>query len=110
MRPHQWVKNGAIFAALIFDRQLVNTDAFLNTLAGFFLFSLLSSSVYIMNDIKDIEADRKHPKKQFRPIASGKLSVNQAMLAFLILLLFTIPVSFYLAAGFGVNRFNLFPE
>ena len=108
MRPHQWVKNGAIFAALIFDRQLVNADAFLHTLAGFFLFSLLSGSIYIINDVKDIEADRNHPKKKFRPIASGKISTNQAIFAAVILLGFTIPVSFYLKFGFGIIAFLYF--
>jgi 4-hydroxybenzoate polyprenyltransferase len=64
MRPRQWVtKNIFIFAALVFDKQLFVVDSFLRTLAGFGLFCLISSSVYIFNDLADVEADRQHPEK-----------------------------------------------
>jgi 4-hydroxybenzoate polyprenyltransferase len=78
MRPRQWTKNIFIFAALIFDKQLFIVDSFLRTLAGFVLFCLISSSVYILNDIVDVEADRKHPEKKKRPIPSGKLPIRVA--------------------------------
>jgi decaprenyl-phosphate phosphoribosyltransferase len=63
MRPYQWVKNIILFAALIFDRQLLNWQGLLRTLAGVVLFCLLSSAVYLMNDLLDVEADRQHPRK-----------------------------------------------
>ena len=73
MRPKQWAKNALLFAALVFDRQLTNVPALLETLAGFMLFCLLSSSIYLINDLIDLEADRRHPKKKHRPLASGAL-------------------------------------
>jgi len=79
MRLRQWTKNAFVFFALIFDKQLFQIDPFLRTLEGFFLFCLISSSVYLFNDIADIDADRKHPEKKHRPLASGRLPVNVAM-------------------------------
>jgi len=81
MRPRQWPKNIFIFAAIVFDKQLLNVEAFLRTLAGFVLFCLISSSVYIFNDLADVEADRQHPDKKNRPIAAGKLPANVAWAA-----------------------------
>ena len=85
MRLRQWTKNGFVFFALIFDKQLFVREPFLRTLGGFFLFCLISSSVYLFNDIMDIEADRKHPEKKHRPLASGKLPINVALIAALVL-------------------------
>lgn len=81
MRPRQWTKNAVIFAGLVFDRQLTldNGTAILRTTAGFFIFCLLSGIVYIINDIADLEADRNHPEKRLRPIASGRLPVATAL-------------------------------
>jgi 4-hydroxybenzoate polyprenyltransferase len=78
MRPKQWVKSIFLFTALVFDRKLLHPDAFLRTLVGAVLFSLMASAVYIINDIADIESDRNHPEKQHRPIASGKLPTSTA--------------------------------
>ncbi len=100
MRPRQWTKNVFIFAALVFDKQLFNVDAFLRTLAGFALFCLISSSVYIFNDIADVEADRQHPEKKNRPIASGKLPVRAAWIAGIALVAITVGISYFLAPGF----------
>ena len=102
MRPKQWSKNLFLFAALIFDRQLTHPEAFTRTLAGFVLFSLLSSVVYIVNDLSDIEADRQHPKKRFRPLAAGKLSPNLARTTALLLLVLVIPAAFYLSIEFAL--------
>jgi 4-hydroxybenzoate polyprenyltransferase len=100
MRPRQWAKNVFIFAALVFDKQLLNPDSFLRTLAGFALFCLISSSVYIFNDLADVEADRQHPEKKNRPIASGKLSVSAAWAAGIMLVIVTLGLSFFLTRGF----------
>src|SRR5437762_1224786 len=86
MRPRQWIKNGFVFFALVFDKQLFHLEPFLRTLGGFVLFCLVSSVVYIINDIADIEADRQHPKKKLRPLPSGKLSANVAWVAAIVLI------------------------
>jgi len=66
---------------LFFDRKLLNQSALLHTLAGAIIFSFLASAIYIINDIADLEADRNHPKKKLRPIASGKLPLPVAYLS-----------------------------
>jgi 4-hydroxybenzoate polyprenyltransferase len=78
MRPKQWTKNFFIFFALVFDKQLFHIPALLHTIAGFGIFCFISSSVYIINDIFDIEVDKQHPTKKNRPLPSGKLSVATA--------------------------------
>ena len=101
MRPRQWTKNVFIFAALVFDKQLFHLEAFLRTLAGFVLFCLISSCVYIFNDIADVEADRQHPEKKNRPIPSGKLPIRVAWIAVIILVTVTFGTAYALAPGFG---------
>jgi len=102
MRPRQWVtKNIFIFAAIVFDKQLFVVDSFLRTLAGFALFCLISSSVYIFNDLADIEADRQHPEKKKRPIPSGKLPVPAAWAAGIILAAVTLICGYLLAPTFA---------
>jgi 4-hydroxybenzoate polyprenyltransferase len=102
MRPRQWVtKNVFIFAAIVFDKQLFVVDSFLRTLAGFALFCLISSSVYIFNDIADVEADRQHPEKKNRPIASGRLPVPAAWTAGILLAAITLVTGYLLAPAFG---------
>ena len=78
LRPRQWVKNGLLFAGLIFAGALGDLGAVGRALTGFVAFSLLSGSIYVFNDLRDVEADRLHPKKKLRPIASGKLSAGAA--------------------------------
>jgi 4-hydroxybenzoate polyprenyltransferase len=102
MRPRQWPKNAFILAALVFDRQLTHPAAFLRTMAGFFIFCLISSSVYIINDIFDVETDRKHPRKCKRPIASGKLTISAAVIFTIILLLVCLPIAYILDPIFAL--------
>jgi len=101
MRPRQWPKNVFIFAALVFDKQLLFPDPFLRTLAGFALFCLISSSVYIFNDLADVEADRQHPEKKNRPIASGKLPVSVAWVAGTLLVVISVAVGYVLSPDFA---------
>lgn len=101
MRPRQWTKNVFVFVALLFDRQLTHPSSFLNTLAAFVLLCLMSSAVYIMNDLVDIESDRQHPKKKLRPLPSGQLSVGAARAAAVVFALGSLTAGFALAAGFG---------
>ncbi len=100
MRPRQWTKNVFIFAALVFDKQLFVVDSFLRTLAGFALFCLISSCVYIFNDLADVEADRQHPEKKNRPIASGKLPVSVAWGAGIVFVAIALGLSYWLAPAF----------
>jgi len=102
MRPRQWIKNGFIFFALIFDRQLFMTEPFLRTVVGFFLFCLVSSAVYLFNDIADVEADRNHPEKKNRPIASGKLPIRVAWMSALLLAFVAIPLGYWLSPYFAL--------
>jgi 4-hydroxybenzoate polyprenyltransferase len=100
MRPRQWIKNAVIFAALVFDRQLENSEAMGRTLAGFLIFCLISGVVYIINDVIDAEADRQHPLKRQRPIASGRLPVSVAWGAVTVLIFTLLPLSYWLSPAF----------
>ncbi len=100
MRPRQWAKSAFIFTALIFDRKLLDLNAFLNTLAGAFLFSLIASAVYTINDISDLEVDRNHPTKKLRPIASGELPVNIAWIVGIGLIIIALPLAYLLSPTF----------
>lgn len=101
MRLRQWTKNGFIFFALIFDKQLFQSGPFLKTLEGFFLFCLISSSVYLFNDIADIEADRQHPEKKKRPLASGQLPVNVAAISAAALAVVSLSFGYLLVPAFA---------
>ncbi len=76
LRPLQWVKNVFVFAPIFFSNHLLDADYFWPTLVVFAAFCLISSSIYCFNDLKDVEADRLHPKKCKRPIASGAVSIK----------------------------------
>lgn len=100
LRPGQWVKNGFVFAALIFSRGIAdwNRDRAVAFAAG--IFCLVSSSVYLLNDVFDLAEDRKHPTKRFRPIASGRLSVRMAVVTALVLQVGTLILSYVLDKWF----------
>jgi 4-hydroxybenzoate polyprenyltransferase len=89
-RPHQWVKNGFIFLPLFFNGQLGNLNAVYNCLIAFVSFSLAASSIYCFNDIYDVEADRQHPEKRQRPVASKAISIPIAYMLMLFCLLLSI--------------------
>jgi 4-hydroxybenzoate polyprenyltransferase len=76
LRPEQWTKNLLLFAGLLFGGRLLELDAVITAMAGFAIFSALSGATYLLNDIWDREADRRHPLKQTRPIASGQLDIS----------------------------------
>lgn len=109
MRPRQWTKNLIIFFALLFTANEhwyleEFSDALLmlaRTIFAFGLFSALSGAVYLVNDILDIDVDRQHSKKKYRPIASGELSVLVAWAGSIILIGFSIVLSFMLGRNFG---------
>ncbi len=85
MRPKQWAKNAFVFAGLLFDRQLLEAEAFGRVIAAFILFSLTASAIYLINDIVDIERDRLHPRKKNRPLPAGQLPIQMAATAAIIL-------------------------
>ncbi len=100
MRPKQWPKNGFLLAALVFDRQLLHWEILGKSIAALLLFCFLSSAIYIYNDIRDIDTDRKHPTKRFRPIPAGQLPLPAAYGAVLVLLGFVFPISYWLSPQF----------
>ncbi len=102
MRLRQWTKNIIVYAALVFDQQFFNLDAFLRTTAGFILFCLVSSAVYIFNDLADVESDQQHPVKKNRPIASGKLPLPVAWTAGIALVVISLPLGYILSPEFFV--------
>ena len=102
LRPKQWTKNGFIFAALVFDVKLFQIDPLLKTIAGFFLLCAISGTVYLINDLVDIEKDRQHPTKRNRPIPSGRLPYPVAVAAAVIIPAICLPLSFWLDSSFGI--------
>jgi 4-hydroxybenzoate polyprenyltransferase len=90
MRLSQWSKNGIVYAGLVFDGKLNHPDLFWRTTLVAFFFCLVSSSVYLMNDLVDIEKDRQHPRKRLRPLPSGQLSPTVAAVAAFVLAIVAI--------------------
>lgn len=85
-RPKQWVKNLFVFAALVFAGQMTVPGPFMQAMGAFVLFCMLSSGVYFLNDVADIERDRSHPDKCHRPLPSGRLSIRAAVVASVVLI------------------------
>jgi len=79
IRPWQWYKQGVMFLGIVFSRNLLNVDAWINLLLGVGAFTAIAGASYIFNDINDLEEDRNHPEKQHRPIASGQVSIPVAV-------------------------------
>lgn len=102
MRPRQWVKQLFVLAPLVFAKELFAPAPVARAIVGFFAFSLLASAVYVLNDLVDVEADRAHPIKKNRPIASGVVSVSAAKRAFVVLVTVALVAGFLLAWEFAV--------
>lgn len=103
LRPAQWVKNLLVFAALVFSRKAGDLQADTDTFIAFILFCAASSGVYLLNDIRDREADRKHPLKKDRPIASGAVPVGLAAFVSALLLFASIATAFVLRQSFALT-------
>lgn len=101
MRPRQWTKNLLIFAGIVFDLKLFVLPYLARTVLAFVLFCLLSSAVYLINDLIDVEKDRRHPRKRHRPLASGQLSPQVAQAATAMIVVIALPLSFWLSLPFG---------
>jgi len=102
MRPKQWTKNAFFFAALVFDAKLFNLDYVLPSIAGFLLLCLTSGTVYLINDLVDLERDKLHPVKRNRPLPSGKLPRPAAMVAVALFILIGQPLGYLLDPVFGL--------
>lgn len=102
LRPRQWIKNLAIFAAVTFTGELFNPIATIPVVFGFLVFCGISSSSYIINDIFDIKKDKLHPTKKFRPLAHGDLDIKFAVLLALILIIFSLFLSTWINFSFFI--------
>lgn len=102
LRPKQWNKNLLVFAALIFSIHDIHMNQFIRSIAAFFLFCLVSSCVYIVNDFMDIEADRQHPTKRYRPMASGALQPSLALSVGAGLLVFSLMTAYFFLPLFSL--------
>ncbi len=102
MRPAQWTKNGVIFAPLVFDVKLFKIEPLTHTIAGFLLLCLISGTVYLINDLADIEKDRQHPTKRNRPLPSGRLPQSVALVAAVLIPAIALPLSYVLDVSFGL--------
>lgn len=102
LRPGQWTKNLFVFAGLLFGKQLFEPRALAVTCAAFVVFCALSGVVYLLNDIADRDADRRHPLKSRRPIASGQLSPGVALAAAVVLGVVFLSLAFWLRPVFGL--------
>jgi len=108
LRAHDWYKNLLVFAGLFFSKNLFNFHYYPKLLLSFFILSLISSSGYIINDIRDAPFDALHPKKKDRPIASGKISKISALLFSVILLLSSLFASYFVGVQFFILALSLF--
>jgi 4-hydroxybenzoate polyprenyltransferase len=102
MRPSQWTKNVIVYAALVFDGKLDEPEMVWRTTLVAICFCLLSSSVYLMNDLVDIEKDRQHPRKRLRPLPSGQLSPTVAAVAAFVLAVVGMAGSLWVDPWVGV--------
>ncbi len=96
MRIHQWVKNMFVFLPLFFSGKLFEFNLLKESIIGFLIFSFIASSIYIINDYVDMEKDKKHPEKKNRPLASGIIPKNNALILFVLLLMISIALCFFL--------------
>ncbi|MEG0283013.1 MAG: decaprenyl-phosphate phosphoribosyltransferase [Clostridia bacterium] len=97
MRVHHYLKNGLILLPIFFSGQLTNLNSIIKIIIAFISFSLIASLVYIINDIQDVEADKKHPVKCKRPIASGKVTKTEAIVLACVLFVTSLGLNFIIA-------------
>lgn len=112
MRPHEWVKNVLVFAGVLFSGQLDEASTFVQAALTFAAFCFISSSGYFINDLIDVELDRKHPKKRYRPIAAGEIAEPTARVICAMLALGALAIGFFavswqvglMVLGYGVAQ------
>jgi len=96
MRPIQWSKNGFVFAAILFDQQFTQAEPLARVVAAFILLCLVASTIYLINDLVDIERDRLHPRKRYRPLPSGQLPIRWAVAAAVVMPVIALAASLLL--------------
>ncbi len=102
MRPKQWMKNGFVFAALVFDEKLFQPLLLAQIMLAFVIFCLASSAVYLLNDLADREKDRQHPTKRHRPLASGELPPWVAVVAIGVFIVVSLLAALWLGWRFAL--------
>jgi len=102
-RPGHWLKNGFVFAALVFARRVTDAEAVLKTLEGFAAFCLASSAIYALNDVLDRSEDAQHPSKRTRPVASGAVSVGTAVALGFLLASGAVVVAWHVGGAFAAT-------
>ena len=102
LRPKQWIKNLFVFAGLVFSQNIFEAHLFLLTFYAFLSFCFLSSSVYIINDIVDLEEDKLHPHKKNRPLPQGQISIKQAVFLLIIMLSISLSIAWVLGPPFFI--------
>ena len=102
MRPRQWPKNAFVFVALLFDRKFFDPASVLPVVVAFVLLCLMSGAVYLMNDLADIESDRRHPTKRHRPLPSGRLNPRVAGVAAVVLATISLVAGYFLSRELAV--------
>lgn len=108
MRPRQWYKNLVIFIGIVFSLNLLNFNLWVDAIGAFAIFCALSGSIYVINDILDVEKDKNHPKKRRRPIASGKLNINYAIFSVILLVAISFSISYLINLLFLVTALTFF--
>ena len=103
IRIPQWIKNFFVFVPLLFSQHLFDSDYFLTVSTGFLAFCFTTSAVYIFNDIVDVDADRAHPVKKLRPIASGKISKLSAIIFAIILFIIVLILTTFFNLSFTIS-------
>ena len=96
IRIKHWLKNGLVILPLFFGKEILNLNKITSVILAFLIFSMISSIIYVINDINDIENDRNHPTKKDRPLASGKISIKNAILVLILLMMLSISLIIYL--------------
>ncbi len=102
VRPKQWTKNGFVLAGVVFSGEALQASSVVAALLAFAAFCALSGAVYATNDILDVEEDRKHPTKRFRPVAGEEVSVRAATVCAVLLVVGGLALAFFVGLGVGL--------
>ena len=101
IRPHQYIKNMLVFFPLFFAKKITDVTLLQSAAMAFIAFCFAASTIYIFNDIRDVEKDKVHPKKKHRPIASGKISIKTAVITDIVFLVIALAFAFFTGLRMG---------
>ena len=101
IRPHQYIKNMLVFFPLFFAKKIIDVTLLQSAAMAFIAFCFAASTIYIFNDIRDVEKDKVHPKKKHRPIASGKISIKTAVITDIVFLVIALAFAFFTGLRMG---------